>query len=153
MARSIARGARCERDGDHLAALAGDRQGPVPALQAHLLDIGAGGLRDSQPVEREQGDQRMLGRATEPGGDQYGAELVAVQGDGMRLVIQPGPADVRGRGMVEDLFLDRVLVEPRDGAQPPGHGGASAASGFQVAGEAFDVGAPRTTAGSGRGTR
>ena len=43
--------------------------------------------------------------------------------------------------MLEEFLFDRVLVEPGDGAQPPGDGGASAASGFQVAGEAFDVGA------------
>jgi hypothetical protein len=28
----------------HLAALAGDHQRPVPALQAQVLDVGAGGL-------------------------------------------------------------------------------------------------------------
>jgi len=33
----------------------------------------------------------------EPGGDQEGTELVAVQGGGVRLVVQPGTADVRGR--------------------------------------------------------
>src|SRR5260370_41432054 len=43
-------GAGRERDGDDLAALAGDRQGPVPALQAQVLDISAGGLRDPQPI-------------------------------------------------------------------------------------------------------
>ena len=37
-------GPRRQRDGDHLAALAGDGQGPVPAFQAQVLDIGAGGL-------------------------------------------------------------------------------------------------------------
>ena len=37
-------GARRERDGDDLAALAGDHQGAVPAFQAQLLDVGAGGL-------------------------------------------------------------------------------------------------------------
>jgi len=38
------RRARRQRDDDDLAALAGDRQRPVPALQAQLLDVGAGGL-------------------------------------------------------------------------------------------------------------
>ena len=91
-------GARRQRDGDHLAALAGDRQRPVPALQAQVLDVGAGSLGDPQPVQREQRDQRMLDRRPEPGGDQQRAELVAVQRDGMGLVIQPRTADVRGRG-------------------------------------------------------
>jgi hypothetical protein len=44
-------GARCERDGDDLAALPGDDQGPVAALQAQVLDIGTGGFRHSQPIQ------------------------------------------------------------------------------------------------------
>jgi len=38
-------------------------------------------------------------------------------------------------------WLASTLVEPGDGGQPPGDGGAGTAAGFQVAGEAFDVGA------------
>jgi hypothetical protein len=59
-------GAGRERYGDDLAALAGNRQGPVPALQAQVLDVSAGGLRYPEPVQREQGDQRMIGRRPEP---------------------------------------------------------------------------------------
>jgi hypothetical protein len=63
MARSIARAVRGrERDGDDLAALAGDHQGPVPALDAHGFNIGTSGFGGPQPVERQQRDQRMLGR-------------------------------------------------------------------------------------------
>ena len=36
-------------------------------------------------------------RRAEPGGDQERAELVAVQGDGVRLVVHPRTADVSGR--------------------------------------------------------
>jgi hypothetical protein len=36
------------------AAYAGDRRRPVPTLQAYVLDVGAGGLGDPQPVQREQ---------------------------------------------------------------------------------------------------
>jgi len=97
MARSIARAARCQRDGDDLAALAGDGQGPVPAFQAQLLDVGAGGLRDPQPVQREQGDQPMLCRRAETGGHQQPAELVAAQRDGMRFIVHPRAPDVRRR--------------------------------------------------------
>jgi len=39
-------GARRERDGDDLAALAGDGQGPVATFKAQVLDIGTGSLRD-----------------------------------------------------------------------------------------------------------
>jgi hypothetical protein len=60
----------------------------------------------------------------------------------MRLIIQAWPPHVGGRGVLEELFFDHVFVEPGDGAQPPGDGGAGAAPGFQVPGEAFDVGAP-----------
>ena len=88
----------------------------MTALQPEVLDVGASGLRDPQPVERQQGDQGVLGGRAEPGGDQVGAEFVAVQGGGVRLVVQPGPADVRGRGMVKEFLFDGVFVEPGDGA-------------------------------------
>jgi hypothetical protein len=39
-------GPRRQRDGDNLVALASDGQGPVPEVQAQVLDVGAGGLRD-----------------------------------------------------------------------------------------------------------
>jgi len=104
-----------------------------------VLDVGAGGLRYAQPVEGEQGDQGVLGGRAEPGGDQQGAELVAVQGGGVRLVVQPRAADVRGRGMIEKFLLDGVLVEPGDGAQPPGNGRPGTAVGFHLAGERLDV--------------
>jgi hypothetical protein len=44
-------------------------------------------------------------------------------------------------GAVPELFLDHVLVEPGDGAQPAGNSGAGAPFAFQVACEAFDAGA------------
>ena len=44
-------GPRREWDGNDLAALAGDHQCPVPALDAQALDVGAGGFADTQPVE------------------------------------------------------------------------------------------------------
>ena len=72
----------------------------------------------------------MLGRRPEPGGDQQGAELVAVQRGGVRLVVQPGAADVGGGRVPQELFFDGVLVKPGDGAQPPGDGGAGPAVGF-----------------------
>ena len=67
---------------------------------------------------------------------------IAVQAGGMRLIIQSRAADVGGRGVLEEFFFDRVLMEPGDGAQPPGDGGAGAAFGLQVPGEGLDAGAP-----------
>src|SRR5262245_21381738 len=41
--------------------------------------------------------------------------------------------------MVQEFFLDRVAVEPGDGAQPPGNGRPGAAPGFQLPGEGLNV--------------
>jgi hypothetical protein len=43
--------------------------------------------------------------------------------------------------MIQEFFLNGVPVEPGDGAQPPGDGCPGAAAGFEVPGEALDVGA------------
>jgi hypothetical protein len=80
------------------------------------------------------------GRA-EPGGDQQGAEFVAVQPGRMRLIIQPRPPDVRGWGAAEEFFFDGVAVKPGDGAQAAGDGGPGAAAGLHLPGGAFDISA------------
>jgi hypothetical protein len=68
IARSIARAVRgASGMVTTLPALRGDDQGAVTALQPQVLDVRAGGLRHSQPVERDQGDQRVLGGRPEPG--------------------------------------------------------------------------------------
>jgi hypothetical protein len=66
-------GVRRERDGDDLAALAGNGESPVAAFQIEVLDVGAGGLGDPQPVQREQRDRRMLCRRPVPGYQQRAA--------------------------------------------------------------------------------
>ena len=93
----------------------------------------------------------MLERRAGPGGYQERAEFVAVQRDCMRLIIQPRTADVSGRGMFEEVFPDRVLVEPGDGAQPPGDGRAGPAPHLEFPGEAFDVAASDGEQGQGAG--
>ena len=92
-----ARGTRRQGDGDHLSALTCDHQGPVAAFHTQGLNFRAGGLRDPQPVQRQQRDQRMLGHWSQSGRDQQGAHLVAVQSGGVRLVVQPRPADMDSR--------------------------------------------------------
>ena len=47
-------GARGERDGDDLAALAQHGQGAVPAFETELVDVGAERFGDPQPVDRQQ---------------------------------------------------------------------------------------------------
>src|SRR5262249_32331324 len=75
-------------------------------------------------------------RPAKPGGDEQRAELVAVQADDMGLIIQARPPDMGGWRVLEELLFNGVLVEPGDGAQLPGHGGAGASPGFQLPGEA-----------------
>jgi hypothetical protein len=60
----------------------------------------------------------MLGRWPEPGGDQQRGELVAVQGDGMRLIVHPRPPGDGGTGPAAD-FQSRP---PRQRCRPPGMG-------------------------------
>jgi hypothetical protein len=70
MARSIARAVRgASGMVTTLPPLAGDPERPVPAFQAQLLDVGAGGLGDPQPVQGQQRDQRMLDRWAEARSD------------------------------------------------------------------------------------
>jgi hypothetical protein len=133
------RGPRCQRDRDDLAALAGDHQGPVAPLDTQGLDVGAGGLGYPQPVQGQQRDQRVLGRRAEPGCHQQRAELVTIQADSVRLIVQPRAAHMGCGRVIEKFFLDRVAVEPGHCAQPPRDGRAGAAAGFEVAGEALDV--------------
>ena len=109
-------------------------------LQAQLPDAGAGGLRHPQPVERGQRDQRVPGGRPQPGGGQERAQLVAACGGGVRPVVQPGPADARGRRAAGEFPLDGVLAGPGDGAQPPGHGRPRPPAPFQFPGEGPDAG-------------
>ena len=91
------RRARRQRDGHDLSAFASDGQRPVATFGAQRLDAGAGGLRNPQPIQGEQADQRVLSRRTEPGGNQEATEFVAVQSGRVRLIIQPRTPDMGGR--------------------------------------------------------
>ena len=94
-----------QRDRDDFAALAGDHQRAMATLGAQRLDIRTGRFRDSQPVQREQRDQGVLGSRPEPGGYEQGAALVAVKPSGVRLAIDPGTANMSGRGMLQQLLV------------------------------------------------
>ena len=65
-----------------------------------------------------------------------------------------GPADVRGRAMAEEFFLNGVPVEPSDGAEPPHDGGPGVAAGFEVARESTRCprGGPGISAAGAAGT-
>ena len=131
--------ARCQRDGDGLAALAHDGERPMSSLDAEGLDVGSDRFGHPQPVERQQGDQGVLGGGTEPGGDEERPDLVAVQADGVGLVVDPWPADMDRRRMGDEAFLFGVAVEAGHGAQPSGDGGRRPTSGLEVPSEGLDV--------------
>jgi hypothetical protein len=66
----------------------------MPALEAEVLDVGADGFRDSQPVEGQQADQCVISSIAQAGSDQHGADLIAVEDGGAGLVVQAGSAHV-----------------------------------------------------------
>ena len=49
---------------------------------------------DAQSVEGEQAQQRVVAGAGEAGGDEHGADLVAVEPDCVRFVVEARPADM-----------------------------------------------------------
>ena len=112
-----------------------ETQTATSSMRSRLAAVAATGRRASTSA-------RAAGSA-EPDGDQQRAEFVAVQRGGVRLVVQAGPSDMDGGRMLEQVFFDGVFAEPSDGAQAAGDGGRGAAAGFQIAGEALDVGTAR----------
>ena len=83
----------------------------------------------------------MLGGRAEPGGDEERSDLVAVQADGVGLVVDPGSADMYRRRVVDQALFFGVAVEAGHGAQPSGDGGGRSSSSFEVAPEGLDVAA------------
>lgn len=69
----------------------------MPTFEAEDRNVGAESFGDPQPVDRQQRDQGVLVRGAQPGGDEQGADLVAVQPDGVGLVVQPRAAHVNSR--------------------------------------------------------
>jgi len=55
------------------------------------------------------GNQRLLKWRAEPGGNEYGARLIATQSSGLRLLATAGPAGMDGRAVIQELSFDRAL--------------------------------------------
>ena len=81
----------------------------------------------------------MVAGAGESGGDEHGADFVAVQSGRVRLVVQAWSTNMHGWGAVEESFFDGVLVQTGDRAQSPGDRCARPTTVLEVAGERFDV--------------
>jgi hypothetical protein len=124
-----------------LPPFADDGEGAVAALESQVLDVGADGLGDPQPVERQHTDQGVIAAAGQSGGDQHGADLVAVQAGGVGLVVKARSPHVRRRGHGDQALLFGVPVEARHRAQPTSDRGPGPPEGLEVTGEPLDVGA------------
>ena len=113
-------------------------------LQAQLFDVGAGRFGDPQPIQSQQAHERVIAGAGESGADEQGTDFVAVQARGIRFVVEVRTPNVhRGRDR-EQSFLFGVAVEARDRAQPPRDGRTRSSQRFEMATEAFNVGATGT---------
>jgi hypothetical protein len=116
------RGARCQGDGDDLAALAQNRQGAVSPLETQGSMFAPVASETRRPFEREQRDQSVFDGWPQAGRYQQGADFVGVQANGVGVVVQPRPPNVDRWGDGDEAFFFGVAVEPGDGAQPPRDG-------------------------------
>jgi hypothetical protein len=91
----------------------------------------------------------MLGGGAESGGDQLDADLVAVQADGVRLVVEAGSTDVDCRGVGEKTLLFGVSVEAADRAEPAGNRRPRPPPDLEFPAVGLDIGALRKLGGSG----
>jgi hypothetical protein len=86
----------CERDGGGLVAFAVNEQGAVSAVDVEVVDVGAEGFGDAQPVQREQASECVVAAAAESGLDEERAEFVAIQAEGRGLVVLFRASDMGG---------------------------------------------------------
>ena len=142
-------GARGHGYGDGLATLADDGERPMAPFDAESFDVGADRFGDPEAVEGQQRDQGMLGGGAESGGDQLDADLVAVQADGVRLVVEAGSTDVDCRGVGEKTLLFGVSVEAADRAEPAGNRRPRPPPDLEFPAVGLDIGALRKLGGSG----
>ncbi len=78
--------ARCsgnERDDGRLVALPDDTQGPVPSLEAQVLDVGRAGLTHPEAVEPEKHRQSGVSSVEALCGEEEGTKLGAVEPSGI----------------------------------------------------------------------
>jgi hypothetical protein len=124
------------RHSHNFAALAQRRQGAVPR-SSPMASMSAPIASDTEPIEREERDEGVLGWCTKPRSDQKSTDLVAVEPDSIALVVETRAADVNcWRGG----YKPRVATEAGDRAQPPGDSCPGSASLLGRSGVELDVG-------------
>jgi hypothetical protein len=133
LARSQAdrrRGGRRERDGDDLAALAGDDQSAVTALGAQGLDAATVASDTRSPLRASS--KISACPAVVPSPAATSAARARCCPARWRETHSPGGTGGHALpGMAQQLLSDGIPVEPRDRPQPARDGRAGAAAGFQ----------------------
>lgn len=82
-------------------------------------------------------------RRPEAGGHPQCSDLLAVQPNCMRLVVEPGSAHMRSRRVLEQVFLDCIAVEPAIVHSRRAIVRPSPACGLRVTAQVLDVDAAR----------
>ncbi len=90
-------GPGCECDRDDLAALAEYPQSPVTAFETEPLDVRAGRFRYAQAVQSEERDECVVAGVAEPGRDEHGPDLVAIEARRVGLVVEAWSSDMHRR--------------------------------------------------------
>jgi hypothetical protein len=82
---------------------------------------------------------------SKPGNYKKRTEFISVEPGDVRLVVEPGPADMNRWRVIEKLLLDGIAVETGDGAESPGNRRASPPALLEVAAEAARLASKRRT--------
>jgi len=129
----VSRGAWCQRDESGLVALPDDPDNPVTVRERQVDQIGSARFRHAQGVEGEQTGQCVVVATGKTGLDEERAELGPVESEPGRLLGDLRSPHVDRRGVLEELLLDAVAVEPGQHNELERDRGRSEASGFEVA--------------------
>ncbi|MDP9331941.1 MAG: hypothetical protein M3Q30_01320 [Actinomycetota bacterium] len=122
-----------------LAAFADNPKGAVAAFESESFDVGAGCFGDPQSIEGKERDEGMVAGVAESGGDEHGADLVAVEAGRVRFVIETRSSDVHRGRYRDESFLFGVAVEAGDRAQPSRDRGPGTTHSLELAGEGLNV--------------
>ncbi len=87
---------RRQRDSGGLVAFAMDERGAVASVDVEVVDVGAEGFGDAQPVQCEQARECVIPSTAESGLDEERAEFVAIEAEGGGLVVLFRATDMGG---------------------------------------------------------
>jgi len=111
-------GSRNDGDDRRFRFFAHDPKGPVPTVEAQVLDVGTAGLAHPQSVEAEQDGERSMGVVEVLRGEEEPAELGAVEAPAFGT-LDGRTADVLGRVGGDTPVDVGEAVEAAHGGQAP----------------------------------